>query len=113
MRLAWGIAAARSAAGAALLAKPQLARAHTGAERMLTRLVGVRDLALGLGTAAALTRGEAGTWLAAGLASDVSDVVVSLRSASDVGRMEAALGAALAVPFIAAAIAAEVVRRQR
>jgi uncharacterized MnhB-related membrane protein len=113
MMFAWGIAAARSAAGVALLAKPELARAHPGAERMLTRLVGVRDLALGLGTAAALTRGDARIWLAAGLASDVSDAAVSLRSARDVGRTEAALGALLAVPFIAAAIAAEVARRQR
>jgi len=113
MIFTWGIAAARSAAGAALLAKPELARAHTGAERMLTRLVGVRDLALGLGTAAALTRGDGRLWLAAGLASDASDVAVSLRSAPDVGRTEATLGALLAVPFIAAAVAAEVTRRQR
>ena len=113
MIFAWGIAAARSAAGAVLLAKPELARAHTGAERMLTRLVGVRDLALGLGTAAALTRGDARGWLAVGLASDLSDVAVSLRSTSDVGRTEATLGALLAVPFIAAAVAAEATRRLR
>lgn len=110
--LGWGIAAARAGTGAALVARPHLARATTGTERLLARTVGVRDLVLGLGTARALARGQADPWLRAGLLSDLADVAVCVRSRNDVGRATVVLGVALALPFVAAAAAAELARRR-
>lgn len=55
---------------------------------LMMRTVGIRDLALGLGTASALRSGstrELGRWIGAGLISDVLDVGAGLVSARTTG----------------------------
>ena len=91
-RSARALAAGRVALGLAALAWPALpARPWVGAAgddlavRVFGRALGARDLALGLGTLAALRRpaggpGPAGSWVAAGALCDGLDVVTSLIS---------------------------------
>src|SRR5262249_58273041 len=82
--VARALAAARVAAGAALLTRPDaLARAlrvdSATARRTtwLARMAGARDLAVGAGTLFALTRGGgARSWLLASAASDAADAAV-------------------------------------
>jgi hypothetical protein len=79
------VAAGRVALGAVALAWPSVpARPWVGsaaddvAARVFGRALGARDLALGLGTLAALGRADgAGTWIAAGALSDALDVAAS------------------------------------
>jgi hypothetical protein len=76
--VARALAAGRVAIGAALCAAPQLAAQWVGADgrrpgaRTLTRALGARDAALGLGTLAAADTAELRHWL---LASSLSDAV--------------------------------------
>jgi hypothetical protein len=76
--VARALAAGRVAIGAALCAAPQLGAHWVGADgqrpgaRTLTRALGARDAALGLGTLAATDTAELRHWL---LASSLSDVV--------------------------------------
>ena len=79
----------RASVGVALIAAPEAPmrlsrRAEpTGASVLLMRTIGIRDLVLGLGAAAAARsgdRGDAGRWAAAALASDSLDAAASLAS---------------------------------
>jgi hypothetical protein len=82
-------AAARVAVGVAALTRPSVpARAWVGASadeltaEVLGRALGARDLALGLGTLAAIRKAPAGPWpagalYAAGALSDALDVVIT------------------------------------
>jgi hypothetical protein len=73
--------------GAALMLVPQLAtplyvrRGDFGAgDRMFARMVGARDLGLGLGVLGALGRGPAlRGWLAAGILADAADIAASVK----------------------------------
>jgi hypothetical protein len=87
---ATGAAAARVAVGVAALAWPSVpARAWTGASKdeltadVLGRALGARDLALGLGTLAAIRNAPASPWpsgalYAAGALSDALDVAITV-----------------------------------
>jgi hypothetical protein len=78
------IALTRCGIGAAALTQPAtltrlLGYDSTTADRLtwLTRLAGIRDLTLGGGLLAALTRGDDGTdWLIAGALADTADAVL-------------------------------------
>jgi hypothetical protein len=85
-RGATAVAAGRVALGAVALAWPSVpARPWVGpaaaddiTARVFGRALGARDLALGLGTLAALGRADgAGPWIAAGALSDALDVAAS------------------------------------
>jgi hypothetical protein len=80
---------ARIAIGLIAVAAPGLAarvlsgRAETGIEPLLARMLGARDLTLGLGTVIALDRGApVRGWLEASAFSDAADFVSSLLSRS-------------------------------
>ena len=63
----------------------------TAAEVLLIRTIGIRDLALGLGTVAAARSGDEGDirrWLAAGLASDSLDAAASVASLPAIGKRD-------------------------
>ncbi len=86
-------AVGRIGAGAALLAKPDIAYGWIGGEadgrgaRVLTRALGVRDLVIGAGTAA--TAGDPKglrPWLLAGIAADAVDFAATLWGPSAPGR---------------------------
>jgi hypothetical protein len=88
------VAAVRIGAGVALAGTPttwlrwEAATTPGSAMPLLLRTVGIRDLALGLGTAAALIGGPpdgARAWLAAGLLSDTLDVAAGVASARTTG----------------------------
>jgi hypothetical protein len=86
-RGAVALAAARAALGVTALAFPSMvARPWVGAAgddlagKVLGRALGARDLALGLGTLAALRTGPARGWMAAGALSDAFDVASSAAS---------------------------------
>jgi hypothetical protein len=86
-RGAVALSAARAALGVTALAFPSVvARPWVGpagddlAGKVLGRALGARDLALGLGTLAALRSGPARGWLAAGALSDAFDVASSAAS---------------------------------
>lgn len=98
-RLAFGAAglAAPKALGGVLVGK----WVHVPLVRISFRFYGTRDVVLGLGTLRAVAGGEpVGTWLAAGIASDLLDAAIQLREWSDlppdkrVPGVLAALGAA-------------------
>jgi hypothetical protein len=83
--LALSQARGRIAVGAALVLAPGLARLWIGADaqrrpvKLLTRALGVRDLALGLGVVIALDRGApVRGWLEAGALADVVDLGATL-----------------------------------
>jgi hypothetical protein len=106
----------RSAVGVALIAAPgvpmrlanragdQADRTEpTGADLLLMRTIGIRDLVLGLGTVAAARSGDADDvrrWTAAALASDSLDVVASLASIRSIGKRDAWAAALLAFSFV-------------
>jgi hypothetical protein len=99
----------RGAVGIALLAAPRvpmrLARRSepTAAEVLLMRTIGIRDLALGLGTVAAARsgdEGDIGRWLAAGLASDSLDAAASVASMRGIGKRDSLGAAMLALAFV-------------
>jgi hypothetical protein len=69
---------------------------------LLLRTVGIRDLALGLGTASAVRSGsprDLHRWLGAGLLSDVLDVVAGIRSARTIGA-RGVISALIAAPMV-------------
>jgi hypothetical protein len=98
-RGAMAVAAGRVAIGLAALAYPSVpSRPWVGAgaddlvARVFGRALGARDVALGLGTLAALQRpdaepGSASTWFAAGAVSDSLDVVATVASWRDLPRV--------------------------
>jgi hypothetical protein len=99
----------RAAVGVGLLAAPAVPmrlsgrEAPTSAAVLLMRTVGIRDLVLGLGTAAAARSGavaDGRRWTAAALASDSLDVAVSAASFRSIGRRDAAGAAVLALTFV-------------
>jgi hypothetical protein len=70
---------------------------------LLMRTVGIRDLALGFGTASALrsgSRSELQRWIRAGLVSDVLDVAAGLASARTTG-VRGLLSSLVASPAVA------------
>ena len=71
---------------------------------LLLRTVGIRDLALGVGTASAVHSGsthDLQRWLGAGLLSDVLDVVAGIRSARTIGA-RGVISALVAAPMVVA-----------
>ena len=71
---------------------------------LLMRTVGIRDLALGLGTVHAARSGstrEVRRWVGAGLVSDALDVAAGLASARTTG-VRGVLSALIASPMVAA-----------
>lgn len=106
--LALRIAAGRTLAAAAIMAAPVASARALGtdtatAQRVvwLTRMLAVRDGALGIGGAAAARRGSGTSWLLAGAASDAVDAVV-LTAALRQGRIKGIVPS-LTVPFAAGA----------
>jgi hypothetical protein len=73
---------------------------------LLLRTVGIRDLAVGVGTAAAL-RTSSGedlrAWIAAGLLSDTFDVVAGIAGSRTTG-IRALSSALIAAPMVAAGV---------
>ncbi len=98
----------RTAVGIALIAAPgapmRLAgRSPDGAEKLLMRTIGIRDLALGLGTVAAARSDDISDrrrWTAAALASDSLDAVSSLASFRSIGKRDSWSAAVLAFTFV-------------
>ena len=98
----------RAAVGISLIAAPAVPMRlagriePTGAEVLLMRTIGIRDLALGLGTVAATRSGDEGDirrWLADGLASDSLDVAASVASMRAIGKRDSCGAAILALAF--------------
>jgi hypothetical protein len=78
-----------------------------GSLLLFTRTVGIRDLAMGAGTLAALKTGtpdDVRRWIAAGLTSDTLDLAASLVSAPLVGKRGALIATAVTLPVVAADI---------
>ena len=106
-----GIAAVRLAAGIALAGKPEAflrfePQVLGTSMPLLLRTVGIRDLAIGVGTfaaAASLSDGDLGRWLAAGLASDVLDVGAGVAGARTAG-LRSISSALIAAPMVAAGV---------
>lgn len=101
----------RAAVGVAMIAAPRsVARPQDGVDAagdlvFMVRTIGVRDLALGLGTVAAARsgrRGEARRWVRFGLVSDLLDVIVGSVAGPLLGRRGAAAAALIPIPFVAA-----------
>jgi hypothetical protein len=99
----------RASVGLALMAAPgapmRLAgdESPTGAALILMRTIGIRDLVLGLGTAAAARstdQSDARRWVKATMASDALDTVVSLAVMRSIGRRDSIFAAALAFGFV-------------
>jgi hypothetical protein len=107
--MALQIAAGRAVMGAVITASPVRAARMLGsdtatAQRVayLTRMLGVRDSALGLGGVAAVRRGSgAASWVLAGAVADAVDAM-ALAGALKKGRIKG-LGPAGTVPFAAGA----------
>jgi hypothetical protein len=75
----------------------------TAAALLLMRTIGIRDVALGLGTvSAARSNDQSGArrWVKATLASDALDTVVSLAALRSIGRRDSLFAAALALAFV-------------
>jgi predicted metal-binding membrane protein len=105
------IAAVRLGAGVALGASPQMFLrweppiAGTSMP-LLLRTVGIRDLAVGVGTAAALLTSSGGdfrAWIAAGLLSDTCDVVAGIAGSRTTG-IRALSSALIAAPMVVAGV---------
>lgn len=99
------LAGARIALGVGLVLAPGLAaRTWFGSDerglRLVLQSIGARDLALGAGLLAA--NGDAGRWLAAGVAADVVDAVASARAVGELPPARIAPGTLLAVAFATA-----------
>ncbi|MGI8593150.1 MAG: hypothetical protein ACR2ML_02075 [Solirubrobacteraceae bacterium] len=104
-----GLSVGRAVVGGALVAAPaKAAAAWIGPEaalpssQVLTRAIGGRDLALALGTLAAVTGDEVRLWLAACVLADATDFAATaiagkaLPPAGRVGTMALAAGATVA-----------------
>jgi hypothetical protein len=84
-------------------------QAPTGADMLLMRTIGIRDLVLGLGTVAAARSGEAGDarrWTATALASDSLDTAASLASFRSIGKRDSLTAALLGLIFAAGDLSA-------
>jgi hypothetical protein len=105
------VAALRAAIGIGIiaLAKRSLAWRNKGAADgsavLALRIVGVRDLLIGLGTlAAAGDERQLARWSAVGCANDVADAIIAGGSGDLVGKGTAALTAAGSLPFVTAEV---------
>jgi hypothetical protein len=106
--LAMGVV--RSLVGVTMIAVPTLVvrpqdGVPAGTLAFMVRTIGVRDLALGLGTltAAHSTRGDdARRWIRFGLVSDALDVLVGAGARRLLGSRGSAAAALIPVPFVAA-----------
>jgi len=115
-----GIAAVRLGAGVALSASPELFLRWeppvTGTSMpLLLRTVGIRDLAVGIGTAVALrpSSGEAFRgWIAVGLLSDALDVAAGIAGSRTTGA-RALSSALMAAPMVAAGLYVVATAKQR
>jgi hypothetical protein len=101
----------RAAVGIAMIMVPRSVVRPQGDEPspgnlvFMVRTIGVRDLALGLGTLAAAqsSRGsDARRWVQFGLLSDALDTVIGAGSGRLLGRRGAAMAALIPAPFVAA-----------
>lgn len=99
----------RTAVGLALIAAPgapmRLAgqQEPAGADLLLMRTIGIRDLVLGLGTVAAARSDDMTDlrrWTATALASDSLDVAASLASFRSIGKRDSWSAAILALTFV-------------
>jgi hypothetical protein len=108
---ALAIGVLRALVGVAMIAAPRsVVRPEGGVPApgnlvFMVRTIGVRDLALGLGTVAAARSSRGGAvrrWIQFGLLSDALDVVTGARSSRLLGRAGAATAALVPVPFVAA-----------
>ncbi len=98
----------RAAVGVGLILAPkavvrlQEGQPPTGTAVLLMRTIGIRDLVLGAGTAAAFDAGDQGVrrWLAMGLLSDILDAMTGAVSGSLVGRKGALTAALVPMPFV-------------
>jgi hypothetical protein len=100
----------RAAVGVALIVAPEVPLRLPGradpaaASVLLMRTIGIRDLVLGLGTAAAgrsARDGDIRRWISATAASDTLDAVASLASFRSIGKRDAIGAALLALGFAA------------
>lgn len=105
------VAALRALVGVSIitLAKRALAWSNKGEANgsavLSLRIVGVRDLLIGLGTlAAAGDERQLVRWSAVGCANDIADSVIAGGAADLVGKGTAAATAAGSIPFVAAEV---------
>ncbi len=106
-----GIAAVRLGAGIALMGKPDTflrfePQISGTSMPLLLRTVGIRDLAIGVGTLAAarsLSDADLRRWLACGLASDVLDVAAGVAGGRTTG-LRSISSALIAAPMVAAGV---------
>jgi hypothetical protein len=100
------VAAARAGVGAAMLLAPgRFFKPESGTETLLMQTIGIRDLVLGSGACAALLRGGGfPSWAAAGLISDIADLLLGVRSRPLVGTKSALIATLAPVPFVGAAV---------
>jgi hypothetical protein len=105
LALARFTAACRVGIGAAFLTRPQLwmrpwigADANRPQAKLLARALGTRDLALGVGTLAALSgdRKALRAWLAGALAADTADLLLTVIERDSLPRQGRVLVAAIA-----------------
>jgi hypothetical protein len=98
----------RASVGVALMAAPGAPIRLAGTESptatalLLMRTIGIRDLALGLGTVTAARshdQGDSRRWVLATLASDSLDTFVSLVALRSIGRRDSLFAAAVALGF--------------
>jgi hypothetical protein len=99
----------RAAVGVALIVAPGAPmrlsgqQEPTGADLLLMRTIGIRDLVLGLGTVAAARSDDVRDvrrWTAAALASDSIDSAASLASFRSIGKRDSVSAAVLALTFV-------------
>ncbi|HXL91783.1 MAG TPA: hypothetical protein VN969_22790 [Streptosporangiaceae bacterium] len=99
----------RTAVGFALIAAPRVPMRLTGwkepagADVLLMRTIGIRDLVLGIGTIAAARSDnmtDARRWTTAALASDSLDTAASLASYRSIGKRDSVGAAVLALAFV-------------
>jgi hypothetical protein len=102
------VAVARVGVGVAMVVAPaRFNRAGSGAEALLMRTIGVRDVVLGSGACVAWAGGGGGDfrrWASMGLLSDSADLVTGLGSKRLVGSRSAMIATLAPVPFLAAEI---------
>ena len=99
----------RAAVGVALIVAPGAPmrlsgqQEPTGADLLLMRTIGIRDLVLGAGTVAAARSSDVRDvrrWTATALASDSLDAAVSLASFRSIGKRDSWVAAILALTFV-------------
>jgi len=99
----------RAAVGIALIVAPGAPmrlsgqQEPTGADLLLMRTIGIRDLVLGAGTVAAARSSDVRDvrrWTATALASDSLDAAASLASIRSIGKRDSWVAAILALTFV-------------